>query len=345
MGKLSEKIKRIVVDNPIVILLFVIVGILVGFVPSFLTWGNFVGVMKQVAPTLVVAMGVTIVFISNAKDLSAATNMAFAAVISNLVMMHVGGALGVTLGIGAAILVGLLFGTLNGILVAWLDINPFIATLVSSLVFEGIGLVITDAQTLNFMPKGLLKLNRTYFAGIPVMFLFAVALYIIGTYALKKSSFGRRLFAVGTSRKAAFLSGVSPVLYKMIAYWICGVCASIGGVMLSIRLNAASQGMTKTVMLDIISAVLIGGSSMSGGKGSLIGTAFGVIVLGFLSNGLNLLNVDYNVLNIIKGGIILIAVVMDAMKERASDYRLIRQTKLQNEKLMPKSSADVAAKS
>ena len=234
MKEMIERAKRAVIDNPVIILLLVMVGVLIGVVPSFLTLGNMVNIMKQVAPTLVVAMGVTTVFISNAKDLSAATNMAFAAVIANLVMMRVSGTVGAVLGLGAAVLVGLLFGTLNGLLVAWLDINPFIATLVNSLVFEGIGLVITDAQTLNYMPEQLLALNRTYLLGIPVMFVFAVILYVVGTYVLKKSSFGRCLFAVGTSRKAAYLSGVSPVLYKMIAYWICGVCASVGGVMLSI---------------------------------------------------------------------------------------------------------------
>ncbi|MEG1944060.1 MAG: ABC transporter permease [Oscillospiraceae bacterium] len=328
MQRVKEKTKQAVIDNPVIIMLCVMIGVLIVAVPSFLSVGNILSIMKQIAPTMIVAMGVTVVFISNAKDLSAATNMAFAAVIANIVMMRVGGTVGTALGLLAAVGVGLVFGTINGFLVAKLEINPFVATLVSSLIFEGIGLVITDAQSINYMPKWLIAMGRMNILGIPAMMIFVVVVFVLGSFVLKKTGFGRCLFAVGTSKNAAYLSGVNPVLYKMIAYWICGVCASVGGVMLSIRLGAASQGMTKTVMLDIISAVLIGGASMSGGKGSLLGTAFGVTVLGLLANGLNLLNVEYNVLTIIKGIIILIAVVMDALKEKASDNRLIRLAKL-----------------
>ncbi|MBC8536959.1 ABC transporter permease [Feifania hominis] len=327
MERLKERVKQSFIDNPVILMLCAMVVVLIATVPSFLSWGNIVNIMKQISPTMIVAMGVTFVFISNAKDLSAASNMAFAAVVANLVMMRIGGTMGTVFGLFAAVLVGLLFGTINGFLVAKLQINPFIATLVTSLIFEGVGLVVTDAQTLSYMPKWLLMIARTNILGLPAMMVFVIVVYLIGSYVLGHTGFGRCLYAVGTSRDAAFLSGVNPVKYKMIAYWICGVCASVGGMMLSIRLGAASQGMTKTVMLDIISAVLIGGASMSGGKGSLLGTAFGVVALGLLSNGLDLLNVEYNVLTIIKGFIILIAVVMDAFKERTSDRRLIRLIK------------------
>lgn len=281
---------------------------------AFLSVNNLLNITRQVSIMAILSVGMTITIISGGIDLSVGSIIAFVGVV-------VAGALtSWSLPIWLAILVGIAAGAaiggVNGGLIAFAGVPPFIATLGTMTAFRGLTYVYTDGYPIYNLPRGFAWFGAGYIAGIPVptilMFLIGAIIYIV----LTKTPFGIHIYAIGENEVAARRSGVRVVRTKLFAYIASGVLAAISAIVLTARLKAGLPTSGFTYELTAIAAVILGGTSISGGEGSVIGTILGALLLGVLSNGLTLLNVEPYVLEVITGTVIVIAVLVDSLKNR-----------------------------
>lgn len=221
------------------------------------------------------------------------------------------------LGMTVGLLAGLVMGIVNGIIIAKGKVAPFIATLATMTIFRGLTLVYMDGRPITGLGDHLAfqMFGRGYFFGIPVpavtMMIAFAALYFI----LKKTTFGRRTFAIGGNEEAAALSGINVTRMKVMIYGLSGILAALAGIVLTSRLDSAQPTAGTSYELDAIAAVVLGGTSLSGGKGWIVGTFIGVLIIGVLNNGLNLLGVSSFFQQVVKGLVILLAVLIDRRKE------------------------------
>lgn len=215
------------------------------------------------------------------------------------------------------LLAGLVMGIVNGIIIAKGKVAPFIATLATMTIFRGLTLVYMDGRPITGLGDHLAfqMFGRGYFFGIPVpavtMMIAFAALYFI----LKKTTFGRRTFAIGGNEEAAALSGIHVTRMKVMIYGLSGILAALAGIVLTSRLDSAQPTAGSSYELDAIAAVVLGGTSLSGGRGWIVGTFIGVLIIGVLNNGLNLLGVSSFFQQVVKGLVILLAVLIDRRKE------------------------------
>ena len=290
--------------------------------PNFLQFNNVIGILLATAINGVLALGVTYVIISGGIDLSIGTVMTLSAVISGVLItnMH----LPVPVGIVGGILTGGLAGVANGILIARFHIPPFIATLGMLNVAKGFALVISglkpiyfnDTPEVNQSAMGSLIGSVIPGLAIPniVLVLFGAAL--VASLVLSKTVLGRFTFALGSNEEAARLSGVSVDRWKIAVYTTCGLFAGLAGVLIAARLNSAQPALGQGYELDAIAAAVIGGTSLSGGEGSILGTVIGAFIISTLTNGLRILSVPQEWQIVVTGGIVILAVYLDVVRRR-----------------------------
>lgn len=310
--------------NPVVIATFILIILMLLFVPSFATIQNLLTVAQQISVTGIAAVGLAYVLIGGGNDLSIGSVITFSSVMGAIVMKNIGSPLGLFLGVLTALIVGMLIGLFNGIMVSKIGVNAFMMTLITQMMLEGAALMVTNATAIGGLPSSFLAIGKSKVLGIPAPLYIMLVFFIIGQYVLKKVGFGRKLYATGANKKAAKLVGIPVERIITTSFIFSGFCAASAGIVLSSRLGAATPSAGSYLLLDIMSAAIIGGNSLFGGKGSVVGAAFGVLLLGLISNGLNLLGVSYNATMIVKGGIILFAVVLDYLKERISAKKLLQ---------------------
>lgn len=279
--------------------------------PDFLTISNIFNVLRQISINAILAFGMTFVILTGGIDLSVGAILALSgAVMAGLMANGMDSGLSVFIGF----VVGTLMGAVNGVLVSKGKLAPFIATLATMTVFRGLTLVYTEGRPITGFPDSFGLLGRGYFLEIPapivLMLLSFGLLYLILHY----STFGRHVYAVGGNEEATRLSGINTSRVKILVYSISGLLAAFGGTLLTSRLNSAQPTAGTSYELDAIAAVVLGGTSLSGGKGWIVGTLIGAIVIGVLDNGLNLLNVSSFYQQVVKGGVILLAVLLDRSK-------------------------------
>ena len=292
--------------------LFLLVIILSIVSSDFLTVSNIFNVLRQVSINALIAFGMTFVILTGGIDLSVGSTLALSSALSAGLMASGGDPF---LAIVVGILAGLVMGAFNGILVAKGNVAPFIATLATMTVFRGLTLVYTEGKPITGLPDSFGLVGKSFFLQIPMpviwMLLSFVALYFI----LKHTTFGRHVYALGSNEEATRLSGISTTKVKIWVYSISGLFASLAGIILTSRLNSAQPTAGTSYELDAIAAVVLGGTSLSGGKGWLVGTLIGAMIIGVLNNGLNLLNVSSFYQLVAKGAVILIAVLLDRSKK------------------------------
>jgi ribose transport system permease protein len=215
------------------------------------------------------------------------------------------------------LLAGFLMGALNGVIITKGRVAPFIATLATMTIFRGATLVYTDGRPITGFSDDLLfqMMGRGYFLGIPVPVVFMIVIYIVLYFVLKKTTFGRHTYAIGGNEEASRLSGIRVDRLKIWIYSLTGGLAALAGMILTSRLNSAQPTAGTSYELDAIAAVVLGGTSLSGGRGWIFGTFVGALIIGVLNNGLNLLNVSSFYQQVIKGAVILLAVILDRRKE------------------------------
>lgn len=289
------------------ILLVIIISVLNS---AFLEPSNLFNLLRQVSINGLIAFGMTFVILTGGIDLSVGSTLALSsAMIAILMVTGVDSIVALLIGY----IFGAILGAINGLLITLGKMAPFIATLATMTVFRGLTLVITDGNPItNLNGSYAFQLfGRGYFLGIPVpavtMFITFIILYII----LHKTVFGRQTYAMGGNEKAAFISGIKVNKLKVMIYSLAGLMSAMAGAILTSRLNSAQPTAGMSYELDAIAAVVLGGTSLTGGKGRILGTLIGVLIIGVLNNGLNLLGVSSFYQQVVKGVVIIIAVLID----------------------------------
>ena len=276
--------------------------------PSFLTVANITNVFTQVSVNAIIAVGMTFVILTGGIDLSVGSTLAISGAIAASVIKSTGN---VFLAIIAASIVGILVGFVNGFLIAKGKLQAFIATLATMTIFRGLTLVFTNGTPISKLPESFLNIGNAKLGFIPIPVLITVVVAVISIYVLSQTRFGRYLYALGGNEESAKLSGINTDKIKMLTYVVSGFVSAIAGVIITSRIGSASPNAGTGFELDAIAAVVIGGTSLSGGEGKISGTIIGALIIGILNNGLNLMNVSPFYQSIVKGLVILIAVLLD----------------------------------
>jgi len=281
--------------------------------PSFITLNNILNIIVQSSIIAIIGVGQTLVILTGGIDLSVGSIVAFVGIATGL-MLKAGMPLAYALII--AILIGMVLGMLNGIVVSYGRVPSFIATLGMMGVARGGALALNSGKPVAGLQAGFEKIATTSIGTIPIFVFYCVAIYATIYVLLEHTKFGRHVYAIGGNTVAARLSGVRVKRVEALVYVIAGIFAAMGAIMLTARLNYATPIAGSGYELDTIAAVVIGGTSLSGGQGKIIGTLVGALMLGMLKNGLTICNVAAYYQQIIIGVVIIMAVFADRMKEK-----------------------------
>jgi ribose transport system permease protein len=293
----------------------ILLGLFFSFANShFLQVNNLMNIALQTSIVAIVAIGQTYVIIKGGIDLSVGSIAALAGVIA-AEMMTSGSPIWLSVLVG--VLGGVVCGLINGAIISYGKIPPFIATLGMMGIARGAVLVITDGIPVSGLPKSFSKLGGGTILGIPMPIIILVIIAIIMAAILARSRFGRSVYAIGSNEKAAYLSGINVNKTKLGVYGLSGLLAGIAGVILTSRLVSAAPTAGQNYELDAIAAAVIGGASLSGGVGTVMGTLIGAFIMGILRNGLNLLGVSYYWQQIAIGVVIIGAVYIDTLRQRS----------------------------
>ena len=278
----------------------------------FLTGSNIFNVLRQTSINAIIAAGMTFVILTGGIDLSVGSTFAFSGAIGAYL---IGTGQPVMVAVAGALSIGLLIGMANGFIIAHWNLQPFIVTLATMTIFRGATLVFTDGKPIGTGYEGsaaiFAKIGGGYTLGIPNPILIMIVLFGLAYYILKHMSMGRYIYATGGNQEATKLSGVSIKKVKVFVYGISGFFAAISGMIITSRLSSAQPTAGTGYELDAIAAVVLGGTSLAGGVGSILGTVIGALIIGILNNALNLLNVSSYYQQLAKGLVILIAVLLD----------------------------------
>ncbi|OWY39037.1 ribose ABC transporter permease [Xenophilus sp. AP218F] len=300
--------------GPFLALIVVSVGLSV-MSPDFLTVNNLLNVMRQVSINALIAFGMTLVILLGGIDLSVGSILALSSVTTaSLMQAGVDPMLSTLLGI----LSGAAMGLFNGLVISKGKVAPFIATLASMTILRGLSLVFSNGSPITgFHSDAFSMLGGGYIAGlVPVPVAWMLLMFAGFWFLLKKTVFGRHLYATGGNEEAARLSGVKVDRVKLWVYTASGAMSAMAGVVLTSRLNSAQPTAGTGYELDAIAAVVLGGTSLTGGRGWIFGTLIGALLIGVLNNGLNLLGVSSFYQQVIKGVVILLAVLMDRSNKK-----------------------------
>lgn len=288
--------------------------------PKFATPINFTNILTQISINTVIAVGMTFVILLGGIDLSVGSVLALCTVSAGLVITNdaFSPVIAVVLAILTSIVVGMACGLFNGYVSNRWRIHSFIVTLGMLNIARGAALQISNSRTIFSFPPAFNAFGSVVVAGVPVIFAIALILVLIGNFFLRKTVFGRIIYAVGNNEEASRLSGHNTGFYKVIVFVISGAAVGVASIMYMLRLNIASPILGVGFELNAIAAAVIGGTSMYGGKGSLIGTFLGAGIIGVLNNGLLLLGLGDFARQMVTGGIIVAAVVLDTYRDKFS---------------------------
>ena len=276
--------------------------------PSFLSVTNLFNLFKQITVAGVVGCGMTFVILTGGIDLSVGSILGLSGVLAAGVLESTGNP---AFAIALALAVGVLCGAINGFFVSFCEIPPFISTLGMMTLLRGCVLVYTKGSPISIKSDAYKFFGKGAIAGIPVPVIILILLFLLAHYILTQTSYGRSIYAFGGNREAARLSGISTRFTEWMAYTINGLLCGIAGVILTARLGSAQSTSGTGIEMDAIAAVILGGTSLSGGVGFVLPTVVGAMIMGIIDNILTLMNVNPHATNIVKGAVILIAVLVD----------------------------------
>ncbi|MDF2679447.1 MAG: ABC-type transporter, integral rane subunit [Brevibacillus sp.] len=296
-----------------IILLFVYLSFSSSY---FLDVNNLMNILLQVSISSILAIGMTFVIIGGGIDLSVGPLTALSSVILGL-SIHQGFGVGIPLVL--CIVMGAVLGLINGIVIAKCKVPAFIATLGMMSIARGVALYITNGQSIHMFPDSFVAISSGTIGIVPLPVIYALAVALIASFVLNYTKFGRYVYAIGGNKEAVRLSGINTTIIEIWVYIISGITCGIGAIILAGRLNAAQPIAGVGYELDAIAAVIIGGTSLSGGEGKISGTIMGAILIGMLKNGLNLMNVSPFLQQIIIGLVIIGAVFYDKYRRGKKD--------------------------
>ena len=287
------------------------------FTEGFASRGNFSNILITLLPLFILAIGQTVVLITAGIDLSMTSTIALTSVVGGMVMSGENGWLSnnptaMPVAIIAMLVVGALVGLLNGFAVTVLRMPAFIVTLTTMMFVGGFAVWLTKSKNIGGLPESFLAIGNQLWLALPLTLTVAIVAHVM----LSRSLFGRWLYAVGHNSRTAYVSGVPVTGVTCSAYVVSGVCAALASVLLTADAQTASPVLGRNMLLDVIGATVIGGTSLFGGKGKVLWTFFGVLFLKLIDNSLNLRNLADWDIRIVKGGVILVAAMLDALRNR-----------------------------
>ncbi|PIE81999.1 MAG: hypothetical protein CSA11_02470 [Chloroflexi bacterium] len=314
--------------------------VLIPFIPRIASGKNLANVFSNMWPLLILAIGQTFVLLLAGIDLSQTSIMAMASVIGGIIMTsqvnpvlfeksplwgvlltEAGGPLGgspwaAPVGILAMVLAGSLIGLLNGISVAKFKMPPFMVTLVSMIFFSGFAIYLTKSENVTHLPDAYIAIGKGQIGFVPYSFILAGILALVAHFLLTRTVLGYWFYGVGRNVRTSLVSGIPTDRVMILAYVFSGFCAALAAVLYSARLEGGRPTLGQNLLLDVIGATVIGGVSLFGGKGKIQWALYGVLFYTLLANSLNLLNLSYFTINIVKGGVILLAALLDVLRTR-----------------------------
>ena len=319
-GSWSRSAQGLMRESGIALALVLLVAAFAMMSPLFLTPGNISNILTQIAINVCLAVGMTFVILIGGIDLSVGSVMAFCAVVAGTVLKLDGLSVGmaITLAVLVSMACGVACGLVNGMISSFWAVPSFIVTLGMLNIARGAALQWTDARSIYEFPNEFNDFGTATVLGIPALFLVALAMVVVGWLVLTRTVFGRLIYAIGNNEEAVRLAGHNVLFYKIAAFTIGGAAVGVAAVLYMTRLTVASPILGIGFELNAIAAVIIGGTSLNGGRGSIIGTLLGACIIGVLANGLVLVGVSDFIRQMITGGVIILAVVLDTYRLRLS---------------------------
>lgn len=291
-------------------LLFVVLAFTV---ENFFSTANVIGLLLSVAQIGMVACTMMLCLASRDFDLSVGSTIAFAGVLGAMVLERTGS---VGLAIGGGLLAGALIGAGNGVLIAYLRVNALIATLATMLMVRGLAFIVSKGQAVGIADEGFISFGDTTFLNLPLPIWMTALCFLVFGVLLNHTVFGRNTLAIGGNPEAARLAGVKVEQLRVWIFLLQGVVTALAGLILSARITSGQPNAATGFELDVISACVLGGVSLQGGKARIFGVVIGVLIMGTVENVMNLLNVDAFYQYLVRGLILLAAVLLDQLKTR-----------------------------
>lgn len=311
--KINTFIKKGGTNLSLIIALAVMVLLFSILSPHFLSLKNILNIATYTSINAIMAFGITVAMILAAMDLSQYTVAAVSGMVVALLLQN---GCPVVVAVIVAVLVGCALGALNGLIVSKFGVNAIIATLGTQQVFRGAAYLVSDGKNITVNNEFLNTLGRGNLFGIPIVFILMVVMYCVTSYMLKYTSFGRKVYAIGGNKNASYLSGINIQRVQMGGFIYCSAAGAIGGILLASQVGVAMPTAGIGSEMDIIAAVVLGGVSLSGGAGKVSGTLLGALILQTIGNGMTLLSVQSYWQMVIKGIVLILAVLIDVMRSK-----------------------------
>lgn len=317
---LRKKIQDNIHEYGVAAALILLIIIMSFISPQFRTVSNMLTLLRQAAVNGLLAFGMTLVILTGGIDLSVGSTLGLSGALFAGMVVNMGVSIPIALVLTVAF--GMFLGGVSGFLIGKTKLQPFIATLITLTVYRGLTLIYTDGRPISgvaseeFVGSGFIEfIGRGAILGIPFPVIILAAAFIVFYILLNKTVLGRQIYAVGSNERAAQLSGINTDRIKYFVYSISGVTSAIAGLILVSRLNSAQPTLGDGYELDAIAATAIGGTSMEGGKGKITGTLLGILIISVLSNGMNILGISSYYQDVVKGVVILLAVLVDRLQK------------------------------
>lgn len=312
----QSKIKnllRLVADNSTLVVFIIMLVVAAFLSDKFYTTDNITNVLRQSVPLGIVALGMLYVILTGGIDLSVGSIMALVSVVVALLIP--------TVGLWPAVIAGLvvsgLVGTFAGTLVAYFRIAPFIATLAMMTITRGLAMIVSKGQPIFVDDMAFVDFGTGYFLGLPLPVYIFIAVALLAYFINRRTVFGRLVISIGSNETATRFAGIRVERYKLAVYAISGLACGVAGIIAATRTGVGSPVLSLGFELDAIAAVVVGGASLAGGRGTVINTIIGVLILSIISNLMNLMNISGYHQQIVKGAIIILAVMLESLKTRA----------------------------
>lgn len=305
---MNPSIKSKLLKNKAILALIALCVLISIITPRFLTLVNITNVLTQVSVNAIIAVGMTFVILTGGIDLSVGSILAICGAVSAVIVKSTGN---IFLAIIIPIIIGAVVGLFNGFIISRCKLQAFVATLATMTIFRGLTYVYTKGNPVSSLTMTYNNIANTKIGIIPLPVIFTIIITIAAYHFLSNTVFGTHLYALGGNEDSARLSGINTNKVKTIAYIVCGTTAAISGIIATSRIGSASPNAGTGFELDAIASVVLGGTSLLGGEGSVLGTIIGALIIGVLNNGLNLINVSPFYQQIVKGIVILLAVLAD----------------------------------
>jgi ribose transport system permease protein len=322
-SKRSKRVfaQRILQDAGIGVAVLLIVAVFSVTAPHFTDESNITNILTQITINLIMATGMTFVILIGGIDLSVGSVMALCAMVAGLALKieWLPIPVAIAAAVAASVIVGMVCGLVNGFVSSFWNVPSFIVTLGMLNIARGAALQVTDARTLFEFPNVFNEFGTATVLGVPAIFIVALAMVLLGWAVLTQTVFGRLIYAVGNNDEAVRLSGHDTFWLKVAAFVISGLTVGIGAIVYMARLTIASPILGTGFELNAIAAVIIGGTSLNGGRGSLIGTFLGACLIGVIADGLILIGVGDFVRQMITGGVIILAVILDSYRAKIAE--------------------------